>query len=138
MARSLAVLNHGMVALLSERSSARDVNVVFVDLSLDSPREADPSFDLAFMSWPRRVFDSAVDCGVLLNRETINILQRNLNASFGLLRRLAGAKNLGEVAELQAAYWGNQVAALIGQSEELAALSVKTAMEVVRSAYPQP
>jgi hypothetical protein len=140
MPRSLAALNraYGMAALLSERSSGRDVNVVFVDLSLDSPKKTDPSFDLAFMSWPRRVFDGAVDCRVLLNCETIDILQRNLNAGFGLLKRLAGAKNFGEVAELQAAYWGNQVAALIGQGEELAALSVKTTMEVVRSSYPQP
>jgi hypothetical protein len=70
------------------------------------------------------------------NREMIDVFQRNLNASFNLLRKLVGARNFGEVIELQACHLGNQVSALIGQSEELATLSIKTVTEFVRGAYP--
>jgi hypothetical protein len=68
----------------------------------------------------------------------LDILQRNLNAGFSLLSRLAEARNLQEVSELQAAHWSNHVAALMGQSEELLAVSVKTAMDVVRATYSKP
>jgi hypothetical protein len=66
----------------------------------------------------------------------IDVLQRNLNASFSLLRKLVGARNFGEVVELQAAHLSNQVTAMIGQSEELATLSAKAATEFIRGAYP--
>ena len=117
-----------------ERNS--DLKVVFADLNLDQSREPGPVFDLALMLWPRQVFDAAVDSGALLNREMIDVLQRNLNASFSLLRKLVGAKNFGEVVELQAAHLSNQVTAMIGQSEELVALSAKAATEFIRVAYP--
>jgi hypothetical protein len=117
-----------------ERNS--DLKVVFADLNLDQPRELGPVFDLALMLWPRQVFDAAVDSSALLNREMIDVLQRNLNASFSLLRKLVCAKNFGEVIELQAAHLSNQVTAMIGQSEELVALSAKAATEFIRVAYP--
>ena len=66
----------------------------------------------------------------------IDLVQRNLNASFGLLRRLAGARNLGEMVELQAAHFSNQLAAAVGRSEELATLSIKMALAFARGAYP--
>ena len=53
----------------------------------------------------------------------IDIAQRNVNASFGFLRGLAGVKNLGEMLDLQVTYWRNQSAALIGQAEELRAMA---------------
>ena len=73
---------------------------------------------------------------LLLHREMIELAQRNLNASFSLLRKLAGARSLGEMAEVQAAHFSTQLAASIGQSEELATLSIKTALHFIRSAYP--
>jgi len=38
---------------------------------------------------------------------------------------LAGAKNLAEIVELQAAYWPKQFSALTSQAEEVHALSTK-------------
>jgi hypothetical protein len=86
--------------------------------------------------WPQQAFDAAVDSSVLLNR-LLDVVQRNLNASFSLLRKLVGARSLGEIIELQAAHVSNQVTALIGQSEELTALSVRTATKFMRDAYPR-
>ena len=40
------------------------------------------------------------------------------------------------MVELQAAHFSNQLAASIGQSEELATLSIKTALQFARGAYP--
>ncbi len=125
-----------MTAHSRDGNSARDLKVVFADFNLDQPQEAGLVLDSAHMFWPRRVFDAAVDSSVLLNRELIDIFQRNLNASFSLLRKLVGARNFGEIIELQAAHLSNQATALIGQSEELATLSVKTVTEFIRGAHP--
>lgn len=114
-------------------TSAGDLKIVFADLNLKQPNEAGP---VLLMFWPRQVLDAATDARLLLNREMIDVFQRNLNASFNLLRKLVGARNFGEVIELQASHLSNQVSALIGQSEELATLSIKTVMEFVRGAYP--
>ena len=40
-----------------------------------------------------------------LNRKAIDIARHNINTGFGFAVSLAGAKNLAEVMELQAAYW---------------------------------
>jgi hypothetical protein len=125
-----------MAADFQASNSVRDLKVVFTDLELEPPQEAGPILNLTLMFWPRQVFDAAADSSLLLNREMIDVVQRNLNASFSLLKRLAGARSFGEVIELQAIHLSNQVAALIGQGEELATLSVKTAMEFVRGAMP--
>jgi hypothetical protein len=77
-----------------------------------------------------KAFEAAVRGALLLHREMIDIAQRNVNASFGFLRRLAGAKNLGEVLDLEATYWRVQSDALIGQAEELRALTTKAAAEM--------
>ena len=116
---------------------ARELTVVYADLPVQAPaEEASPILDLTFLLWPRRVCDAANDSRLVLHREMIDLVQRNLNASFSLLRRLAGARNLGEMVELQAAHFSNQLAAAVGQSEELAALSIKTALAFARGAYP--
>ena len=117
--------------------SGRELTVVYADLPVQAPaEEPSPILDLTFMLWPRQVCDAATDSRLLLHREMIDLVQRNLNASFGLLRRLAGARSFGEVVELQAAHFSNQLAASIGQSEELAMLSIKTALQFARGAYP--
>jgi hypothetical protein len=110
------------------------VRVYFEDLNVESSEQAGLS-ERAF-AFPQQVYDAAVDCTLLLNREVIDIVQRNLNANFGLLRRLAGARSLGEIVGLQAAHFSNQNAALIGQAEELVALIIKATVNVWRSSIP--
>ena len=118
------------------RDSDHDLTVVFADLPVPQPKKAGPILDLTFLLWPQQVCDAATDSRLLLHREMIDLVQRNLNASFSLLRRLAEAKSLGEMVELQATHFSNQLAASIGQSEEFATLSIKTALQFVRGAYP--
>ena len=126
-----------MTAHSNEGNSAGALKVVFADLNIDQPPEVGAVFEGVTVFWPQQVFDAAVDSSVLLNRELLDVVQRNLNASFSLLRKLVGARSLGEVIELQAAHMSNQVTALIGQSEELTALSVRTATEFMQEAYPR-
>ena len=59
------------------------------------------------------------------NRKIIDIARRNLNSSFDLATSLAGARNLAEIVELQAAYWRKQFGALTAQAEEVPAPSTK-------------
>ena len=66
--------------------------------------------------------------GGALRRSTIKSStspSRNLNSGFDLANSLAGAKNLAEIVELQAAYWRKQFSALTAQAEEVPALSTK-------------
>jgi hypothetical protein len=125
-----------MTAHSQARDLGRDLTVVFADLNVEQPREDSLPLDLTFMLWPRQVCEAATESRLLLHREMIDLIQRNLNASFSLLRRLAGARSLGDMVELQAVHFSNQLAASIGQSEELATLSIKTALQFVRGAYP--
>ena len=59
-----------------------------------------------------RTFDAAGQGAVAFNRKIIDIAQRNVNSGFDLAKSLAGAKNLSEMVELQAAYWQKQFGAL--------------------------
>jgi hypothetical protein len=122
----------GMSSYSKERNPSRDLNVYFDDLNLEAPEGAGRISEQPLIFFPQQAFDAAVDCGLLLNREMIDIFQRNLNASFSLLTRLAGARSFSEIVELQAAHLSNHVAALIGQTEELATLSIKTTMDLFR------
>jgi len=120
------VIEANMTAHSHASDLARELTVVYADLPVQAPaEEPSPILDLTFMLWPRQVCDAAADSRLVLHREMIDLVQRNLNASFSLLRRLAGARNLGEMVELQAAHFSNQLTAAVGQSEELAALSIK-------------
>jgi hypothetical protein len=65
--------------------------------------------------WPRRA--------AAFNRKIIDIAQRNVNSGFDLAKSLAGAKNLSDIAEVQAAYWRKTFATLTSQGEEVRALS---------------
>ena len=119
---------------LTESDLGSDLKVVFADLQSETPTEK--IFTPSLTDWQRQTFDAAVDCTRLLNREMIDILQRNLNANFSLLRKLTDAKNPGEIVQLQAAHLSNQMAALAGQGEELVTLSVKAATAFLRQTYP--
>ena len=74
-----------------------------------------------------RTFDAAGQGAVALNRKIIDIVQRNVNSGFDLAKSLAGAKNLSEMVELQAAYWQKQLNTLTSQAEEVRALATKMA-----------
>jgi hypothetical protein len=50
-----------------------------------------------------KTFDAAGQGAVALNRKIIDIAQRNVSSGFDLAKSLAGAKNLAEMVELQAA-----------------------------------
>jgi len=68
-------------------------------------------------------FDAAGQ-GAALNRKIVDIARRNVNSGFELAKSPAGAKNLGDMAELQAAYWRKQFGILTAQAEEVRALSI--------------
>ena len=74
-----------------------------------------------------RTFDAAGQGAVAFNRKIIDIAQRNVNSGFDLAKSLAGAKNLSEMVELQAAYWQKLLDTLTSQSEEVRGLATKMA-----------
>jgi len=55
-------------------------------------------------SW-QNSFGAASQGAAALNRRFIDLAERNINTGFDLATGLAGARNLAEVMELQAAYW---------------------------------
>jgi hypothetical protein len=67
-------------------------------------------------SW-QKTFGAADQGAVALNRRIIDIADRNINNTFNWAADLAGAKDLTEVMEAQAAYWRKQLVA--GSSREL-------------------
>ena len=94
--------------------------------TVDQTREAyDRSKDAleASITTFERSFDAAGWGAAAFNHKIIDIAQRNLNSCFDLANSLAGAKNLAEIVELQAAYWRKQFSALTAQAEEVQALS---------------
>ena len=82
-----------------------------VEKAVDQSREVyDRSKDAldASVATLERTFDAAGQGVVTFNRKIIEIAQRNVNSGFDLAKSLAGAKNLAETMELQAAYWRKQ------------------------------
>ena len=101
-----------------------------VEKAVDQSREVyDRSKDAldASVATLERTFDAAGQGVVAFNRKIIDIAQRNVNSGFDLAKSLAGAKNLSEIVELQAAYWQKLFGALTSQAEEVRALSTKMA-----------
>jgi phasin len=99
-----------------------------VEKAVDQSREVyDRSKDAldASVATLERTFDAAGQGAVAFNRKIIDIAQRNVNSGFDLAKSLAGAKNLSEMAELQAAYWQKLLGTLTSQVEEVRALSTK-------------
>jgi phasin len=70
-----------------------------------------------------KTFEAAGQGAAAFNRKIIDIAQRNVNSGFDLAKSLAGAKNLAEMVELQAAHWRKMFATLTSQAEEVRALS---------------
>ena len=91
----------------------------------------DRSFDAfdASLTTFERSFDAAGQGAAAFNRKIIDIAQRNVNSVFDLAKSLAGAKNLTDIVELQAAYWRKQFDALTAQAEEVRTLSTKVAAD---------
>jgi hypothetical protein len=87
------------------------------------------SLEAVLESWERFVV-AAGQGTVALNRKAIDIARRNINTSFGLAERLAGAKNVAEAMELQTTYWRNQVGELAAQAGEMRTLSNKVTADV--------
>ena len=101
-----------------------------VEKAVDQSREVyDRSKDAldASVATFERTFDAAGQGAVAFNRKIIDIAQRNVNSGFDLAKSLAGAKNLSEMVELQAAYWQKLFGTLTSQAEEVRALSTKVA-----------
>ena len=80
-------------------------------------------------SWERFVV-AAGQGTVALNRKSIAITLRNINTSFGLAERLAGAKNVAEAMELQTTYWRKEVGELAAQAGEMRTLSTQVTADV--------
>jgi phasin len=72
-----------------------------------------------------RSFEVAGWGAAAFNHKIIDIARCNLNSGVDLANSLAGAKNLAEIVELQAAYWRKQFSALTAQAEQVPALSTK-------------
>ena len=64
-----------------------------------------------------RSFDAAGWGAAAFNRKMIDITRRNLNSGVDLANSLAGANNLAEIVQLQAAHWRKQFSALTAQAE---------------------
>ncbi len=93
-------------------------------------RSAD-AFDASVTTFEKS-FDAAGQGAVAFNRKIIDIAQRNLNSVFDLAKSLAGAKNLADIVELQAAYWRKQFETLTAQAEEVRALSTKVTADAAQ------
>ena len=103
---------------------------VMAEKAVDQGREVyDRSKDAldASVATLERTFDVAGQGAVAFNRKIIEIAQRNVNSGFDLAKSLAGAKNLSEMVELQAAYWQKLLNTLTSQGEEVRALATKVA-----------
>jgi phasin len=72
-----------------------------------------------------RSFDAAGQGAAAFNRKIVDHARRNVDASFDLAASLAGAKDLVDMVELQAAFWRKQFGVLTTQAEEVRALSTK-------------
>ena len=119
-------------------SNHSDLKVLFEDLDFEGPREVGLTAQQVLALWPHQFLEKAIDCHRLLACEAIDVFQRNLNANFSLLTRLAGARSFAEILELQAIHQSNQVSALIGQTEELISLSIRTTFDLLRGSNVEP
>jgi phasin len=93
------------------------------------------AFDESLTTFERS-FDAAGQGAAAFNRKIVDIARRNVEANFNLATSLAGAKDLTDVVELQAAFWRKQFGVLTAQAEEVHALSAQVtadAAEPIRS-----
>ena len=112
-------------------TTVRETVRTMVEKAVDQSREvydrSKDAFDASISTF-ERTFDAAGQGAAAFNRKIIDIAQRNVNSGFDLAKSLAGAKNLSEMVELQAAYWQKLLGALTSQAEEVRALSAKVAV----------
>ena len=128
-------ISNPQTAAKQDNKNYRDVTTpeavrVMADKAVDQSREVyDRSKDAldASVATLERTFDAAGQGAVAFNRKIIEIAQRNVNSGFDLAKSLAGAKNLSEMVELQAAYWQKLLNTLTSQAEEVRALATKVA-----------
>jgi phasin len=82
------------------------------------------AFDASLTTF-ERTFDAAGQGAAAFNRKIVDLARRNVDASFDLATSLAGAKDLADMVELQAAFWRKQFDVLTTQAGEVRALSTK-------------
>jgi len=94
----------------------------FAEKTVDRTREAyersNRTLEAAVQALEKSL-DVAGQGAAALTRKIIDIAQKNLNLGFDLAKSLAGARNLSEIVELQAAYWRKQFDAFTIPSEEV-------------------
>ena len=88
------------------------------------------AFDASLTTFERS-FDAAGQGAAAFNRKIVDIARRNVDANFNLATSLAGAKNLGDIVELQSAFWRKQFGVLTSQAEEVRVLSTKVTADAV-------
>ena len=76
-----------------------------------------------------RSFDAVGQGATAFNRKLIDLAQRNLNSAFDLAKKLAGAKTLGEILELQSTFIRSQFDVFANQAGEIRALTTKIAAD---------
>ncbi len=112
------------------RSTQRNVTV---QLGLLAP-EAIRAMAENTVAQTREMFETFGTAGqgaAALNRKIIDLALRNVVSGFELARKLAGAKNLAEVVDLQIAYWQKQLA-LPAQAEQVRTLASSVSTDTVR------
>jgi hypothetical protein len=94
----------------------------FAERTVDQTREAfersNRTLEAAVQTLEKS-FDAAVQGATAQRLIIIDIAQKNLNLGFDLAKSLAGASNLFEIVELQAAYWRKQFDAFTTQAEDV-------------------
>ena len=75
--------------------------------------------------------DKAGEGSAAINRKVIDMVQTNVNSGFEFARDIAGARNVAEVFERQAAFARKQFETFASQAKEIGELSSKVATESV-------
>jgi phasin len=113
----------------------------FAEKTVDQTREAydrsNRTLEAAVQTLEKS-FDAAGQGAVALWRKIFDIAQKNLNSGFDLAKSLAGARNLFEIVELQAAYWRKQFDAFTTPSEEVRNRLFEFSAAKPKTAEPSP
>jgi phasin len=89
------------------------------------------AFDASLATFEKS-FEAAGQGAAAFNRKMVDVARRNVDVSFDLATSLAGAKNLADIVELQAAFWRKQFGVLAAQAEDVRGLSTKVTEDLVR------
>jgi phasin len=124
----------GLDATIPE--GVRDLAEKTVAQSRQSYDRSKDAFEASVVTFERS-FDAGGQGAVAFNRKIVDIARRNVESAFDLAKSLAGAKNLADIMELQAAYWRKQFSALTTQAEEVRTLSTKVTADAVEQVKSQ-